>query len=420
MYSSSVWFIKGFSYSILIGIIVWVFQGCFSSCIFSYNTGLVSSIFIRDNLSFVMTLLTLSIMWLMIVADIRSFALYVSIVSAIFVYFVNNVLVFWFFYELSIVSALYLLVKESYYPERYNASWYMGGYILVSSVPLLLCLLIISLVEGSLNVLFWSNCSSDLRVVYIVIILMFCTKIPIFPFHSWLPIVHAEASSPVSIILSGYIMKLGLVGIIRICSGWVYGEDTQSISVMVFLISLMYLIWAYYEVDCKRWLAILSLSHIMVSVILIVFGCFNVNFLAYNYCLGHGFSVCGMFLLLWWGYELVGSRSWLVLSSLMSVALVTQMICIFVFLGASSFPPTLQFLSEIILVWCSIIINDYPLMIVISLYLFGSSLVVLLLLGSIVIRLFSETNIIRLNGNNWIIVSIIYTIILCLLMFIFI
>nr|QIQ48856.1 NADH dehydrogenase subunit 4 [Schistosoma spindale] len=420
MYSSSVWFIKGFSYSILISVIVWVFQGCWSSSVFSYNTGLVSNIFIRDNLGFVMALLTLSVMWLMIIVDIRNFALYLSIVSAIFVYFVNNVLIFWFFYELSIVSALYLLVKESYYPERYNASWYMGGYILVSSVPLLLCLLIISLIEGSLNVLFWGNDNSDLQVIYIVTILMFCTKIPIFPFHSWLPIVHAEASSSVSIILSGYIMKLGLVGIIRICGSWIYEESIQSVGVMIFLISLMYLVWAYFEIDSKRWLAILSLSHIMVGVILVVLGYFNINFLAYNYCLGHGFSVCSMFLLLWWGYELVGSRSWLILSKLISVILITQLISVFVFLGVSSFPPTLQFISEVILVWCSIVINDYVLIIIISLYLFGSSLVVLLLLGLVVICLFSETNVIRLNSNNWMIVSIIYTSILCLLMFIFV
>lgn len=44
---------------------------------------------------------------------------------------------------------------------------------------------------------------------------MFITKIPLPPFHVWLPIVHAEARSPVSMCLRGYIMKLGLLGVCR-------------------------------------------------------------------------------------------------------------------------------------------------------------------------------------------------------------
>lgn len=51
-----------------------------------------------------------------------SMALYISMFSAIIVYIVNKALIFWFFYELSIISALYMLLKESLYPERYKAS----------------------------------------------------------------------------------------------------------------------------------------------------------------------------------------------------------------------------------------------------------------------------------------------------------
>lgn len=47
---------------------------------------------------------------------------------------------------------------------------------------------------------------------------LFITKIPLPPFHIWLPIVHAEARRAVSICLRGYIMKLGVLGVCRFCS----------------------------------------------------------------------------------------------------------------------------------------------------------------------------------------------------------
>nr|QDO72043.1 NADH dehydrogenase subunit 4 [Schistosoma haematobium]QDO72053.1 NADH dehydrogenase subunit 4 [Schistosoma haematobium] len=418
MLTYTISFIKGCSYSFLFGLIIWSFQVCFNSWCYCVNSSLVNWLFIRDYLSFVMIFLTVIIMWLFIVMGLSNLALYISMFSAIIVYIVNNALIFWFFYELSIICALYMLLKESLYPERYNASWYMGGYVLLSSVPLLICILIVGLVEGSFNILAWDNNSINLSLVYVVMIIMFCTKIPLIPFHSWLPMVHAEASSPTSIILSGYIMKLGLVGVVRLCGSWVWGLGINSVSEFIFLLSLGFLIWAYYEVDSKRWLAVLSLSHIMVSVILLVYGCYDVNLLAYIFCLGHGYSVCGMFLLIWWGYNHVNSRSWLILTKFYSLVPVIQVLCVLMFMSVSSFPPTLQFFSEVILAWCSLAVNNDILTFIICIYLFGSSLVGLMVLGLVLIYLLDYSSIIHYNNSNSLGVSIIYIGILMLFTFI--
>nr|BAV81470.1 NADH dehydrogenase subunit 4 [Schistosoma mattheei] len=407
MFAYSISFIKGCIYSILFSLVVWSFQVYFN--VWGYSIyGLVSWLFIRDYLSFIMVFLTVVIMWLFIVIGLSNIALYTSMISAIVVYIINDALVFWFFYELSIICALYMLLKDSLYPERYNASWYMGGYVLLSSVPLLICILVVGLVNGSFSMLVWQNNGVDLNLIYIVMVLIFCTKIPLIPFHSWLPLVHAEASSSVSIILSGYIMKLGLVGIIRLCGVWIWNLNFSSIWEFIFLLSLVFLVWAYYEIDSKRWLGVLSLSHIMVSIILLMYGCYGVNLSAYSFCLGHGYSVCGMFLLIWWGYECVNSRNWAVLSSFCSFTFIVQILCVLMFISVSSFPPTLQFFSEIILVWCSLIVGDNVLMMIVCVYLFGSSLVGLIMLGFILIYLLDHSGIVNYNCYSSLGVSIIY------------
>jgi NADH-quinone oxidoreductase subunit M len=45
----------------------------------------------------------------------------------------------------------------------------------------------------------------------------FAIKVPTFPFHTWLPDAHVEAPTPISVILAGVLLKMGVYGMLRIC-----------------------------------------------------------------------------------------------------------------------------------------------------------------------------------------------------------
>lgn len=182
--------------------------------------------------------------------------LLVRIVSSILCYCCVHSFWFWCFYEVSILSLLLLVIAESPYPERYMASWYLIGYVVLSSLPMLLSFLYLSIKFGSCKFYCWSLEGMDGEFCFEVLLLLsvlFITKIPLFPFHVWLPLVHAEASRPVSICLSGYVMKLGLLGLCRVCRWLLPGDVFGELFLVVCLVaSVLFFISAVNELDGKR------------------------------------------------------------------------------------------------------------------------------------------------------------------------
>ncbi|MGL4867995.1 MAG: proton-conducting transporter membrane subunit [Cetobacterium sp.] len=81
--------------------------------------------------------------------------------------------------------------------------------------------------------------------------LVFFTKVPLWPFHTWLPIVHAEATSIVSIFLSGYIMKLGLLGVYR-CVPFLFSGGFLVYFYICCVFSIFFILTASGELDGKR------------------------------------------------------------------------------------------------------------------------------------------------------------------------
>nr|YP_009256953.1 NADH dehydrogenase subunit 4 [Schyzocotyle nayarensis]ANF28227.1 NADH dehydrogenase subunit 4 [Schyzocotyle nayarensis] len=307
--------------------------------------------------------------------------LFMSLFFSCLCFCANHALLFWVYYELSMLPLLYLIFRDSPYSERFIAGWYFSVYLLVTSLPLILILLYLSYLNGTFFILAWEG---DLVsfYVYVALSFIFFTKVPLMPFHTWLPIVHAEATSIVSIYLSGYIMKLGLLGVYR-CSSFLFNGGLWLYLFVCCVFSVCFIITASTELDGKRWLAFLSLAHIMVAFLGFFVCGVELMPLVFLFCLGHGLSAGLVFGFLWLFYDVTNSRNWLLLKAGVSSNSL-MFIVIFGLLSLCSFPPTLQFFCEVGLVsqtsfslvgtlfWC--------------LYLFFGGLVPLVLCGHVLIR----------------------------------
>nr|UFJ44422.1 NADH dehydrogenase subunit 4 [Glypthelmins sp. LW2G] len=393
---------KSFSgyFSLIAGVSIFIILVVFRSSHFfvlGYGEAVsVNRFFWCDSVSFYLTLLSV-ILWLSLIFFVGQlsnsgvFMVSSSVLFSILSYSCVNAFFFWVFYEMSILSLLLLLVVESPYSERYVASWYLMGYVVITSLPMLISLFYFSITSGSFYMYEWDSLSSGglASGVLIFLAILFITKIPLFPFHVWLPIVHAEASSIVSVCLSGYIMKLGLLGGVRFCS-WVLPDYVFSYfySLLILFFSVVFFFSACRELDGKRWLALLSLSHIVMSAVCLSTSSFDYSGVAFFYCLGHGLSAGVTFILLWVLYDITGSRNWFLVKNCVSSSLLIRACVAACLCTVASLPPTIQFFSEVFII-CSSGEFSVVYIFLLSVYLFLGGLVPVFLLGGLLSRHYS-------------------------------
>nr|UFQ89158.1 NADH dehydrogenase subunit 4 [Echeneibothrium williamsi] len=350
-------------------------------------TSVVSVYFMFDSLSFYLIVLvfllggfTLFSLDFGVDSSVKYF-LGLSLLFSALCFCVNHAILFWCFYELAMLPLLYLIFKDSPYSERFIAGWYFSVYLLITSLPLILILLYLAVVNGSLQMHGWDN-SSVSSILCIVLCFIFFTKVPLSPFHTWLPIVHAEATSVVSIFLSGYIMKLGLLGVYR-CSPFLFNVNFYGYLFFCCVFSIFFLVVASTELDGKRWLAFLSLAHIVVAFLSFYVCAWETVSLSFLFCLGHGLSAGLVFGMLWLQYDITNSRNWLLLKEGIS-GKGAMFIVIVSLLSLCSFPPTLQFFCEVNLLTESIF--SWVFLVFWCFYLFLGGLVPLVLCGHTMIR----------------------------------
>jgi NADH-quinone oxidoreductase subunit M len=106
---------------------------------------------------------------------------------------------------------------------------------------------------------------NNLRLVaFIALFVGFAIKIPMFPFHTWLPDAHVEAPTAISVILAGVLLKMGTYGILRI-SYPVFPEITHQLAWYIALFGMINIIYgalcAMAQKDYKKIIAYSSVSH---------------------------------------------------------------------------------------------------------------------------------------------------------------
>jgi NADH-quinone oxidoreductase subunit M len=176
----------------------------------------------------------------------------------------------------------------------------------------------------------------------------FGVKMPIFPLHGWLPLAHVEAPSPVSILLSGILLKMGAYGLLRAVV--MLPEAAQVLQPFLLFLALFGMIYggllAWRQSDLKAMIAYSSISH-MGLVLLGIASLTEVGMSgAMLQMTAHGLIAGAMFLLVGLLYERTHTRNIQDYRSLIQVMPRFALFMTLTLLAAMGLPGTVGFIAE--------------------------------------------------------------------------
>jgi len=190
---------------------------------------------------------------------------------------------------------------------------------------------------------------STQTLLFFAFSLAFAIKVPVFPFHTWLPDAHVEAPTPGSVILAGIMLKMGTYGLLRF-SIPMFPEAAFYYSWIFLLIAVVGIIYgalvAMVQPDIKKLVAYSSVSHMGYVVLgLFAFNIYGISGGIYQ-MLNHGISTGALFLLVGMIYERTHSREINRYGGLASVAPIFTIIFVIITLSSIAVPMTNGFIGE--------------------------------------------------------------------------
>jgi NADH-quinone oxidoreductase subunit M len=289
------------------------------------------------------------------------------------VFMALDLLLFFVFWEIGLVP-MYFLINQWGSANKDYASLKFMIYTMGGSLGLLLGVQLLGALFGTFDLATiaskWNSVEGALlgypiatvkAVVFWGFVVAFAVKVPIWPFHTWLPDAHTEAPTAGSMILAGVLLKLGAYGFLRLVLP-LYPEQARQFAFVLALLATASIVFgafgSYGQMDFKRLVAYSSVNHmgfvvLGIAAAALASGTADAR-IALNGAIlqmfNHGLSAAGMFFLVGVIYDRTHTRNLQDFGGLFPIIPIYGGILIFTSMASLGLPGLNGFVSEFLVV----------------------------------------------------------------------
>ncbi len=276
-----------------------------------------------DGISVLLVLLTTLITpmcvlcsWKAIDTRVKEYMIAILVMEAAIlgVFMALDLFLFFIFWEAELIP-MFIIIGVWGGQRRVYAALKFFLYTMAGSLPMLVAILALYFTGGEtfdIQTLSQGTYGSTFQFwVFWAFFLAFAIKVPMFPFHTWLPDAHVEAPTAGSVMLASVMLKLGTYGFLRF-SLPITPDASQAFASVVVILSLIAIIWGSYmalvQTDLKKLVAYSSVGHMgFVTLGIFVFNTEGIEG-AILQMINHGITTGALFLMVGMIYERTHSR----------------------------------------------------------------------------------------------------------------
>ena len=304
--------------------------------------------------------------WGSIVYRFKEFALILFLLE----FFLINVFIsldfffFYIFFEAVLIPMFIMIGIWGSRERKIHAAYQFFLYTFLGSVFMLVALILIYLHVGSTNIeLILQAQFSEYRqlIIWFAIFVALAVKVPMYPFHIWLPEAHVEAPTSGSILLAGILLKLGTYGFVRLLLP-LFPYALIYFKPFVFMVILISIIYGSFvtirQIDLKKIIAYSSVVHMNFALL----GLFTNNVEGMQgslyVMLSHGIVSSALFFAIGVLYDRYHTRIIFYYGGLIYYMPIFSCILLIFILSNMGFPGTSSFVGEILILIAIFGVNE--------------------------------------------------------------
>ena len=276
----------------------------------SYHVGLDGISLFLVILTTFLTPIALLCSWESVEQRVREFSFFMLALEAamIGVFISLDLFLFYVFWDFMLIP-MYFLIGIWGYDRRIYATVKFILYTMAGSVLMLIAIIWLAYQHQAatgvpsfdlLNLLGMNIPTAVQTWLFLAFAVAFAIKVPLFPFHTWLPDAHVEAPTAGSVILAGVLLKMGTYGLLRFAFP-LFPEAARAFAPYIAILAVVGIVYgalvAMVQPDMKKLVAYSSVSHL--GIVVLGLCALNVNGVqgAVFQMLAHGVSTGGLFLI---------------------------------------------------------------------------------------------------------------------------